>query len=499
MGCCTDRDDGPKRVVGEGGAGFCCTDILFAVLFVANLVPIFYLFYEFQSDTDIGAHLNSTFARITSEELDDDIYLGLRAGGYGGLGAIAFVIIWIVLCRYMPTLLILLAQLLAILSCLVGAFVFIIYYEALEMTSTHGYMAGGLLLLLAVIVGLYLICIRKRIAFTAVILGSVAKVLMRTPELFLIKLVMGVIVLLYACIWAGSYLELMAQIDEYSFDNESQAYGYWALGNLYALLSLFWVQFTLLNVAFVTVCATVGAWYFSPGTFGRGCFCCRKPVWWGLLRALTCSFGSIAFGSLILALMRTIIVACQYLADKAQKSGGQVAALVCCCFICCLQCLEKCLTWLTEYAFVYVALYGTGFCTSGVRVFQMLSTSGAKALIQQTLLSPLEYMAGGLGLAVGMGCGYAAHLNEGDLTLSDEARHLQVGVALLCGGSVGYLVMAMGTAVIDAGCKTLFVCFAEEPTALRDLAPELFATFNEAKPIKGKGADKDKTDPLIAP
>lgn len=288
----------------------------------------------------------------------------------------------------------------------------------------------------------------------------------------------------------------MAQIDEYSFDNESQAYGYWALGNLYALLSLFWVQFTLLNVAFVTVCATVGAWYFSPGTFGRGCFCCRKPVWWGLLRALTCSFGSIAFGSLILALMRTIIVACQYLADKAQKSGGQVAALVCCCFICCLQCLEKCLTWLTEYAFVYVALYGTGFCTSGVRVFQMLSTSGAKALIQQTLLSPLEYMAGGLGLAVGMGCGYAAHLNEGDLTLSDEARHLQVGVALLCGGSVGYLVMAMGTAVIDAGCKTLFVCFAEEPQALQNLAPELYASFSEAKPLKSRD---DKTAPLVSP
>ena len=46
-----------------------------------------------------------------------------------------------------------------------------------------------------------------------------------------------------------------------------------------------------------------------------------------------------------------------------------------------------------------------------------------------------------------------------------------------------HLVMALGT---PTGRKTLFVCFAEEPTALRDLAPELYATFNEAAPIKGK-------------
>ena len=105
-------------------------------------------------------------------------------------------------------------QLLAIIACLVGAFVFIVYYEALEMTSEVGYLSGGILLLLAVIIACYLICIRKRIAFTSVILGSVAKVLLRTPELFLIKLVMGIVVLLYACVWAGSYLELMAQIDE---------------------------------------------------------------------------------------------------------------------------------------------------------------------------------------------------------------------------------------------------------------------------------------------
>ena len=110
-------------------------------------------------------------------------------------------------------------------------------------------------------------------------------------------------------------------------------------------------------------------------------------------------------------------------------------------------------------------------------------------------------MAGGLGVAVGCLCGWGAHVEVGSDGLSVDARRLQLAIAVGCGGVVGYLVMALGTSTVDAGCKTLFVCFAEEPTALRDLAPELYASFAEAAPIKGKGAgkDKDKTAPLIAP
>ena len=91
---------------------------------------------------------------------------------------------------------------------------------------------------------------------------------------------------------------------------------------------------------------------FSPGTFGNGCFCCKPPVWRGLLRACTFSFGSIAFGSLLLAIMRTIIVVVQYCARRAEAAGGMVAKCACCCLICCLKCIESTINWLTEYAFV---------------------------------------------------------------------------------------------------------------------------------------------------
>ena len=39
--------------------------------------------------------------------------------------------------------------------------------------------------------------------------------------------------------------------------------------------------------------------------------------------------------------------------------------------------------------------------------------------------------------------------------------------------------MALGVnVVIGAGCKTLLVCFAEDPEHLKDIDPELYAAFS---------------------
>ena len=39
---CQSRDDSPRRVVGANAGSYSCTDILFALLFIANLVPLLF-------------------------------------------------------------------------------------------------------------------------------------------------------------------------------------------------------------------------------------------------------------------------------------------------------------------------------------------------------------------------------------------------------------------------------------------------------------------------
>ena len=180
--CCKERKS--VRVVGDGEkAPLCCTDVLFAVLFVANLVPLCYLAVSFSEDIEVYQKdlkllqlLNSTYAHLSTSELADDVHLALRASGYGGLGALSLVGVWVVLCRLMPTLLIIFAQLLLILACVGGAICVLGFYEEVDLDQTVAYLLGAALLLVAVLIVVYLCCIRKRISFTALILSSVAKV-----------------------------------------------------------------------------------------------------------------------------------------------------------------------------------------------------------------------------------------------------------------------------------------------------------------------------------
>jgi len=73
--------------------------------------------------------------------------------------------------------------------------------------------------------------------------------------------------------------------------------------------------------------------------------------------------------------------------------------------------------------------------------------------------------------------------------LSDDAKHLQIAVAITSGGIVGYLVMALGVNVlIEAGCKTLLVCFSEDPEHLKEVDPELYVAFS-GKAAEGKAKD----------
>ena len=101
-----------------------------------------------------------------------------------------------------------------------------------------------MLLIFALLNLIWLWCIRKQIAFTATVLKSVAAILTRTPELLLVQLLMAGAVLGVMALWGGAYIELLARMDEYDADHKSDAgaVGYWAAGNLWALVSLFWVQ-----------------------------------------------------------------------------------------------------------------------------------------------------------------------------------------------------------------------------------------------------------------
>jgi hypothetical protein len=79
-------------------------------------------------------------------------------------------------------------------------------------------------------------------------------------------------------------------------------------------LCFYWTQQVVQNVVHVTTAGVVGSWWFTPMADPS---CCSPTIISSLRRALTYSFGSICFGSLLVAMMQLL----EQLARNARQNG----------------------------------------------------------------------------------------------------------------------------------------------------------------------------------
>ena len=112
-----------------------------------------------------------------------------------------------------------------------------------------------------------------------------------------------------------------------TYTTSSANYGYLFL----LFLSYFFTHQVIQNTTHVTVAGTVGSWWFSPEDATS---CCSSGMMGSLIRSLTTSFGSICFGSLLVA----IVQALKALAQSARNNDNQ---LLICIAECILGCLER--------------------------------------------------------------------------------------------------------------------------------------------------------------
>ena len=94
---------------------------------------------------------------------------------------------------------------------------------------------------MALLILLWLCCIRKRIAFTAAVLGQVARTLARLPELIVLQFVATVIAVGYACVCVLAALKANDLLDEHyeSIGVPRSRWSHLAL-NIGAFLALAW-------------------------------------------------------------------------------------------------------------------------------------------------------------------------------------------------------------------------------------------------------------------
>ena len=113
------------------------------------------------------------------------------------------------------------------------------------------------------------------------------------------------------------------------------------------VLSLFWTILTVKGWVHTSVAGVCATWYFlSPHAVPS------NPVLHAVRRASTSSFGSICFGSFIVAFIRTLRFFVNMAYQNARNSNNQLAACALCCLECLIGLLESIVNYVNQYASV---------------------------------------------------------------------------------------------------------------------------------------------------
>lgn len=111
---------------------------------------------------------------------------------------------------------------------------------------------------------------------------------------------------------------------------------------VFFLLSLYWTAEVIRNTGHTTVCGTFATWYFMGGQNNN---MPHNPTLKSAGRALSTSFGSICFGSLIVAIIQTVRA---LLRSLRRKNSNNLAVQIIVCLVDCI------LAW---YVFLFFILF----------------------------------------------------------------------------------------------------------------------------------------------
>lgn len=189
----------------------------------------------------------------------------------------------------------------------------------------NGSIFGGIIGAIFFLVFLcYAKAVWSRIPFAAVNLLTACTAIRKNCGAIVIAYFMTALTFAWAVLWTISLMGVWEEVvtkncvgtqSECLAQTSSVNYGYLFL----LFLSLFFTEQVIQNTTHVIVAGTVGGWWFS----NEG-GCCSAGVMGSTIRALTTSFGSICFGSLLVAILQAL----KALANSARNNENQIAICI---------------------------------------------------------------------------------------------------------------------------------------------------------------------------
>jgi len=160
---------------------------------------------------------------------------------------------------------------------------------------------------------------------------------------------------------------------------------------------LIWFTFFLDHSSKVVTMVSACTYYFTSNKAVEG----DATVALGFKWATVNHFGSVGFGSLIIAIVFTIRVVVYTICKKAEAASGDNKVVKClsCLVQCFLKCLEEIIEYINKAAYAFMSMSGQSFCTSAKFGIMLQMKHGAGFMFANYLAAAF-IMLGKIGLTI---------------------------------------------------------------------------------------------------
>ena len=223
----------------------------------------------------------------------------------------------------------------------------------------------------------------------------------------------------------------------------------------YHLFALFYIDAFISAFSQFIYASSASIWYFNHEKETEGHF-----ILTSFKRAFRYHLGSIAFGSLIIAIVRFLMFFFEIFKKKmeksiAKKTAGKCYKCIFCCIECCLRCIEKVLEYINKHAYILISIKGDCFCVAAWEGFALTVRNLGRFSVF-TLLGKLFSNIGALFITAASGIiGYLVIQNYGFLSEDINSAFFPV----FCMTLVGLIIGLVSMSVFGMSADALLYCF----------------------------------------
>ncbi|KAB0800868.1 hypothetical protein PPYR_05222 [Photinus pyralis] len=232
------------------------------------------------------------------------------------------------------------------------------------------------------------------------------------------------------------------------------------------VFGFFWTIFFVSGLADMVLAATFATWYWTFRKRDVPFFTVTESI----IRTLRYHLGTLAFGSLIIAICSMIRALLEYIDQKLKAYDNFVTKAILCCCKCFFWCLESFIKFINRNAYIMCAIHGKNFCISAKDAFNLLMRNILRVFVLDKVTDFLLFLSKVLVTAGVTSVAYVILATDYVKIVDTSQLHYNYVPVIIIGVGTFFITLVFFS-VFTMAVDTLFLCFLED-SERNDGSPE---------------------------